>query len=1347
MSLLVQPTSDDAAQSVEEPFFLHEFFERAVRRWPQRPALDVPPGNQRAERRVLTYTEVQQQVNAIATFLSAFINGESVVAILLPRRSEHLYIAQLAALKAGAAYTCIDTAFPDEQVRDILKDSAPLALLTDAAGRACASRVDFNRERVFDVAELIESSGQLPVAPPPPHWLTPSSLAYMIYTSGTTGRPKGVMIEHGSISNLVGHDLKEFKLSPYDRVSQNSSAAYDSSVEEIWLALAAGATLVVMDDETVRLGPDLIDWLRRERINVLCAPPTLLRTLGCDDPQTALPDLSFIYVGGEALPRDVADRWAIGRRLENGYGPTECTVTALHTTIREGEAVTIGRPLRGLQAWVLNESLEEVADGDLGELCLGGVGLARGYRNRAALTAEKFPLHTRLGRIYRTGDLVHRDGEGNFHYHGRIDSQVKLRGYRIELEAIEARLAEMDGVREAACRVQEDGAQALLVAFIVPDDPGAPPPFERLKAALGNLLPHYMVPSRFGLLAELPTSVAGKLNRQALPFLDLSGRMDGKQRLAPRDAMEEKIEAAFRSVLRLREAASVDDDFFNDLGGDSLRAAQLISRLRDEPSTAHVTVRDLYETRSVAELARRACAEFGVPTIIEDGPRTLQGHPVLATLWQTIWLLAGLVVGSSAAYFAAFAALPWLIHHLGLIPFLLLGPLLLFASLVIYTPVSILLAAGVKKALIGRYRPLRAPVWGSFYVRNWMVQQTVRIIPWPLLEGTVFQQSALRALGARIGKRVHLHRGVNLLQGGWDLLDIGDDVTISQDASLRLVDFDDGQVVVGAITIGAGSTLEIRAGVGSNTVLEPEAYLAASSSLADGERIPRGERWDGIPARAAGHAPPRPVLPEGEPQLSPMSHGVTLICARFALGLVLALSLELPMVAMALLYGVDAESALDWLSTPALKPSLLIAAVLLVSVPVPFTLALEALAMRALGRVHAGVISRWSPAYVRVWLKTQMVQSAGEWLSGTLFWPAWLRLAGMKIGHGCEISTITDVVPELIDIGRETFFADGIYLGGPRVHRGTVTLQQTRLGVNTFLGNHVVIPAGEQMPDDVLLGVCTVADDEVIQPGTAWFGHAPFELPRREIVECDRSLTHNPSWIRYVNRVFWEMLRFGLPATPIIALPIWFKLLADADDLFRWPVFLFVMVPLLSLATAAFFCLLVLLMKWGLLGRVRPGVHPLWSCWCSRWDFLYVAWGVYARTALSAIEGTLLLSWYLRAMGMKIGRRVVLGSGFAHVVDPDMLQFEDGATVSCQFQAHTFEDRVLKIDHVRIRRRATVGGNAVLLYGADIGARATVAPHSVVMKRESLLAGRSYAGCPTRPVQATPQPAQAATGD
>jgi non-ribosomal peptide synthetase-like protein len=479
-------------------------------------------------------------------------------------------------------------------------------------------------------------------------------------------------------------------------------------------------------------------------------------------------------------------------------------------------------------------------------------------------------------------------------------------------------------------------------------------------------------------------------------------------------------------------------------------------------------------------------------------------------------------------------------------------------------------------------------------------------------------------------------------------------------------------------------------------------------------------------------------LPTGERALSPLKHGVLLLLARFALALLLALPLELPVLILAVVYRFDADAALDWLALPSLNARLLLAGLLYVILPAPLTLLLEAAAMRALRRAPTGVIGRWSPAYVRVWLKTQLVQSANDWLSGTLFWPIWLRLAGMRIGRGSEISTITDVVPEHIEIGPESFFADGIYLGGPVVHRGAVTTSPTWLAQNTFLGNHVVIPSGQRLPPDILIGVSTVSDDKLARPGSSWFGHPSFELPRREIVECDRSLTHNPSRIRYLNRVFWELLRFGLPLAPVLVLPFWYRLLTVAGRHVTPMVFRLAVMPAASLGLMCFFCLLVLTLKWGLLGRVRPGVHPLWSCWTSRWDFLYVAWQFLASPVLAPLEGTLLLAWYLRAMGMEIGRGVVLGRGFTQVVDPDMLHFEDGVTVSCQFQAHTFEDRVLKIDHVRIRRRATVTQNTVLLYGADIGEHTQVAPHSVVMKRESLLPNRFYAGCPTRPLARPP---------
>ncbi len=1314
----------------DTPTLLPACFEATAARVPEGLAVDVPPGKSRPARSTRTYAELRCEALAVAAQVAPLITGERVVALLLPRDSARLYAAQLGVLYAGGAYTCIDPAFPEGQVADILADAEAVALLTDAAGLARARALGFPPDRTFDVG-----TAPLPeplAAPPATPWLTPESLAYLIYTSGTTGRPKGVMITHRGIASLVASDLAEFGLGPGDRVAQGSSPAYDSSVEETWLAFAAGGTVVVMDDEAARLGPDLVGWLQRERITVLCPPPTQLRTTGCMNPQAALPDLRLLYVGGEALPRDVADHWAPGRRMVNGYGPTECTVTCLRAEVVAGGPIAIGVPVPGMTAHVLDEDLRPVPEGDRGELCMGGVGLARGYRNRPELTAQKFIDHPELGRLYRTGDLVHRGSDGLLHYHGRIDAQVKLRGYRVELEAIEARLAECEGLRAAAVAVQGEGPQAQLVGFGVPTDPTTPPDPDRLIAALRKVLPAYMVPGRYAWLAELPTTVGGKLDRRALPTVAAPER-ETHAVVAPRTPLEARIAAAFRAVLPGEGPLSVEDDFFNDLGGDSLTAAMVVSELREHPETALLTVRDIYEARSIADLARRAGATGGEARAPRARVHVRRGRQALATAVQAAGLLAGLLLTAPLTWLASFRLLPWLLGHLGLPALLLLAPLLAAAALAGYTAGAVAFTVLVKRLLIGRYTPRRAPVWGGFYVRHWLVQLTARLIPWRTLEGTTFHATVLRALGATVGQRVHLHRNVNLHQGGWDLLTLGDDASLGQDCWLRLVDLEDGELVIAPITVGAGAALEPRAGLDGDTELGPGASLSPLSSLRRGTRVPAGERWEGVPAQRVGLTPPAPALPAEPRTWSPAVHGLALLGARTAMAALLGLPTVGLALAVATLFGVGAERALAWLTSPSLAPGIFWAGTGIAVAAGPLTVACEALLCRALGPVREGVIGRWSPAYLRVALKTDLVARAGDVLSGTLFYPMWLRTAGMKVGRGAEVSTILDVVPELIEIGPDSFFADGIYLGGPRVFQGTVTLAKVRLGANTFLGNHVVIPGGQTLPEDVLLGVCTVADDTRVQPGTGWFGLPPFELPRREVVAVDRSLTHDPSFIRYWNRVFWEALRFTLPVLPALALALWYATLAHAELHWAPLPFLLVALPLANLAFLGAFALLVLGAKWALLGRVKPGQHALWSCWCSRWDFHYVMWVVYGRGLLTALEGTMFLTWYLRAMGMSIGHGVVLGPGFAQVVDPDMLHFEDGVTVSAMFQAHTFEDRVLKIDHVHLRKGCSVGHAAVLLYGADIGAEATVAPHSVVMKREHLLPGRTYAGCPTRP--------------
>ena len=1317
---------------------LHRFFDETATRWPQNVAIELPPGEGRSSRSCTTYADLLHKANALAQSLNPYVTGECVVGILLPRTTGLLYASQLASLKAGAAYTCIDSAFPDERIRELLVDAAVAVVLTDAAGLRRLQAMGAVAPHIIEVHEAIAKtlhSIARGTEEESPAWLTPSHLAYIIYTSGTTGRPKGVMIEHRSISNLVSSDLEAFELTAADRVAQSSSAAYDSSVEETWLALAVGATVVVMDENASRLGPDLIPWLRRERITVFCPPPTLLRATGCQDPERELPDLRLLYVGGEPLPRDVADLWSRGRKLINGYGPTECTVTCLRDRIEVGQPITIGRVVAGVDAWVMDDKFARVQDGEVGELCIGGVGLARGYWNRAELTSEKFIEHPQCGRIYRTGDLVHRDGDGRFFYHGRIDSQVKLRGYRIELGEIESRLVTCAGVREAACKVQDNEGHVTLLAFIVPRDSAQLPSTQTLRAWLAVTLPDYMIPAQFRFLPELPTRVSGKLNRSALPSIEISPQPTGVSPRDPMDPVQEKVEVAFRKALKLSQPAAVDANFFTDLGGDSLSAAGVITILREDPITELLAVRDLYEAPTIVRLAQRVTLASS-PNVRTAITRPRLRNPLFATVIQTIWLLKGLAITALVAYGLTFYVAPSLSESLGLTTLILLGPPLFLLGVATYLPLSLAFAVLTKRVLIGRYKPIRAEVWGTFYLRHWIVQRAVHLVPWWIIEGTELQVVALRALGARIGKRVHLHRGVNLTQGGWDLLEIGDDVTLAQDATLQLVELDSGHLIIDAIHIGSACTLGIQSCVGGNTCLEREAYLAARSSLPRGSRVPSGERWDGIPARSVGSAPCTPLLTPNQQVLSPLNAGLLLIACRLALVAALAIPTQVFTMILSRAYDLSESNVAAWCLEPSFSIHLFLATTAIAVVPMPLIVLLEALACRFMGRIPAGVSSRWSPGYIRMWLKAGLVDSGSRWLYGTLFWPMWLRLAGMKVGKGCELSSLIDTLPESVDIGANTFCADGIYIGGPCIHRGTVTVSLVRLGENTFVGNGAILSGGQYLPAGVLVGICTVAADAPMREGTNWFGHPPFELPRREIIASDRNLTHNPSALRFAVRIFWEALRFSLPLGGALVIQVWFVLLTQAHELLSFPVFLALAVPLLSLVATSLPVVMILLIKWLLLGRVRPGVHPLWSSWASRWDFVCLAWSLYAAEAVSTLNGTLYLNALIRLMGVKVGRGVILGHGVMQdLPDPDMLVFEDEATIDCLFQAHTFEDRMLKLDRIIIRKQASVGRHAVLLYGAEIGAGTRVAPNSVVMKHERLLPHHNYAGFPTRPTE------------
>jgi non-ribosomal peptide synthetase-like protein len=542
------------------------------------------------------------------------------------------------------------------------------------------------------------------------------------------------------------------------------------------------------------------------------------------------------------------------------------------------------------------------------------------------------------------------------------------------------------------------------------------------------------------------------------------------------------------------------------------------------------------------------------------------------------------------------------------------------------------------------------------------------------------------------------------------------------------------------VTIGDGAVLEVRSGTGGDVEIGRGARLQALAHLPSGARVPAGERWDGVPARPCGRAAPPPAVSLPGARWSPARYSWHLLGSRVLRSPGATLPLMVAAVAAAALLATDSVGVAAWVGTagPWSSPLWCVVVLLLVVLAVPLSLLLQGLMLRWSRPVPMGTHDRWSPLHLRHVLRNDALEAAGEWLAGTLFWPLWLRLSGMRVGRDCEISTIAGTLPEHVAIGGGSFLADGVYLGVCDVHAGAVTVAPTQLGVRTFLGNHVVVPAGQRLPDDVLLGVCTVADAGGMAAGTAWFGQPPFGLPRREIVRADPRLTHRPGPLRWSVRVSWELLRLLLPAVPVLLWLSWFHAVAPAAQRGFWPGALAAGTALLGLVLGQL--LFVLATKWALLGRARPGQHGLWSAWASRWDFHYVVWERCGRPLLSHLEGTAWLPWFLRAIGVRIGRRVVLGDGFAQVVDPDMLTIEDDATMQALFQAHSFEDRVLKLDRVRIGRAANVGRGAVVLYGADVGDGALVAPHSVVMKHERLSPGRHYAGVPTEEVGAAAPP-------
>ncbi|MET9694902.1 amino acid adenylation domain-containing protein [Streptomyces sp. NPDC006514] len=576
---------NDSARNIA-PVPFAQLFEQQAALTPERAALDSAEGS-------MSYAELNERANRLAhTLIAKGVGPEQVVALMLPRSVDNA-VAQLAVTKTGAAYLPIDPDYPADRIAYILGDAAPVLLVT-VSGYVSGLPSDSDVERVLldglDPADGASGNPDVEVAT--------SNAAYLIYTSGSTGRPKGVVVTHSGLASFAASVRERFDVRDDSRVLQFASPSFDSSVVEFLMTYTAGATLVVPPPGP--LGDDVLaKVLSDRRVTHAIIPPAALATVTPGD----FPALRSVGVAGEASTAELIDRWADGRRMLNGYGPTESTVGATISAPLPvgGGTPSIGSPVINTRVYVLDGRLRPVPVGVTGEAYISGAGLARGYLGRSDLTADRFvacPFGEPGERMYRTGDLVAWRADGQLDFVGRVDSQVKIRGFRIELDEIRQTVAAHPQVAHTAVVAHEHRpGDKRLVAYVVPVEAGQELDTAGLRSHVAGLLPEFMVPSAFVALDTLPVTTNGKLDGNALPVPDFGSTARGR---VARNADEELLCRLFADVLGL-ERVGIDDSFF-DLGGHSLTATRLVSRVRTEFSV-ELAVRSVFEQPTVAGLA------------------------------------------------------------------------------------------------------------------------------------------------------------------------------------------------------------------------------------------------------------------------------------------------------------------------------------------------------------------------------------------------------------------------------------------------------------------------------------------------------------------------------------------------------------------------------------------------------------------------------------------------------------------------------------------------------------------------------------------------------------------------
>lgn len=1312
---------------------LHHYFEQQAEAHPARTAVEF-------QGETLSYRDLDRRANRIAHALAArgVVPGD-LVAIYL-NKSPRLYAAMLGILKAGAGYVPIDPRFPVERIRAILDDSRARITVTEAP-------LADNLEGTIDAGILhldrdgrdIEARPHTPLVPPPS--IEPSALCYVIYTSGSTGRPKGVMIEHRNAVAFVESLETIYRIGQGDRIYQGFSTAFDASIEEIWAAFSRGGTLVVPTEEIARSPGDVAEFINEHRITYFSTVPTMLSMIDRE-----LPTVRTLVLGGEACSAELVSRWAKpGRRMINTYGPTEATVVATWSDCVPGQPVTIGIPLPGYEAFVLDEALRPVEPGQSGELFIGGRGVARGYMNLDALTSQRFiadPFGTGDGRLYRTSDHVRRGEGGELYFLGRLDDQIKIRGFRVELSEIETVILEHPAINAAAVRVVDVAGMKELAASVVCDRPdGSALDRKALAELLRTRVPPYMIPKYLDVVPTLPVTTSGKIDRKALPP---PGRLlaDEGVCVAPSDELEHTILQVWLEAFGLKQI-SVDADFFLDLGGHSFLAARTVTLMRRATGASQLSARDVYDCRTIRALAehvrvlRRASgAASAIPAAATTDPACPPpGQIAFAAVHSlTRWTTATLQAVAAMAFYGivaaplAFAALmitSVVDGHLDWVDAAQIATIVGFMA----WPSLVVLSIAVKWLVVGRYRPGRYPLW-SFYFLRWWIANRFQELAWAeMFCGTPLMSLYWRAMGARIGRNVTIATPHCC---AFDVVSIGDNTSIGLETQILGYRVEDGHLVIAPTTIGKDCFVGMHCAIGLDTRMGDGARIDDMSLLADGTEMAPGEMRRGVPAVHANVDVPEAGLEPGRdaPRQRPLVRalfGAIHLALIYAMGYILIL-LSIPSAALILgalylggpIWGIAAAFA---------------------SVPLwILTYILGIFVLRHLiGRLKTGSFPLHGIGYLRHWFSAYMLENTKNVLMpiyATIYLPALLRMLGARIGRGVEVSTVSHICPGLLEIGEGSFMADACLVGGMRVHNGTAEFGAVRIGSKTFIGNSALVAGGTSIGDNVLIGVSSTppADMREIPDDTRWLGSPGFLLPNTDKVRCfSEEQIFAPTNSARVERALTDAVRILLPGLVAMACAAGFVAAVVAGYRAVPLVYVIAAVPALSMAFAYLSVAVTAAVKWLLAGRLTPVVKPLWSRFVWHNELVNGLFESAAATAMAPLLGTPMISPCLRMMGCKVGRwcfiNTTLFSEFDLVKIRDRAALNLGATI----QTHLFEDRVFKADYLEIGTDCSVGNMAVVLYSTEMAEGSKLGPLSVLMKGDTLPPMTNYEGIPCAP--------------